>query len=153
LTEETDRRRKSREEERGEVMDLFDQTVFLLSRVLDLRSARHEILAANIANADTPGYMGVDLVFEEELRKALLSAQEVRLAKTHSGHLPEALPLGSVIGRIEPTGTILVGNDLNSVDIEQEMVRLAENSLLYEAAVQALSKRLRGLKGAISEGR
>ncbi len=134
-------------------MDLFDQTVFLLSRVLDLRSARHEILAANIANADTPGYRGVDLVFEEELRKALLSAQEVRLAKTHSKHLPEAFPPGSVIGRIEPTGTILVGNDLNSVDLEQEMVRLAENSLLYEAAVQALSKRLRGLKEAIREGR
>lgn len=134
-------------------MDLFDETVFLLGKVLDLRSARHEILAANIANVDTPGYMGVDLVFEEELRKAVLSARGMRLSKTHPKHFPQVLFLDSVTGRAEPTGTTSMGIDLNSVDIEQEMVKLAENSLIYEATVQMLTKKLRGLKEAIREGR
>jgi len=134
-------------------MDLFDKTVFLLGKVLDLRAARHEILAGNIANADTPGYRGVELVFEDELREALLSAREVALVRTNANHFPQDLPLRSVVGRIEPTGTLFIGNDRNSVDIEQEMVKLAENSLMYEAAVQILTKKLRGLEEAIREGR
>ncbi len=134
-------------------MDLFDKTVFLLGKVLDLRASRHEILAGNIANADTPGYQGVEIVFEDELREALLSARKVALVRTNAKHFPQDLPFRSVVGRIEPTGTLFIGNDRNSVDIEQEMVKLAENSLMYEAAVQILTKKLRGLEEAIREGR
>jgi len=134
-------------------MDIFDGTVFLLGKVLDLRSARHEVLAANIANGDTPGYRGVDLLFEEELRKAVLSARGVGLTKTHSKHFPRVLSLNSVTGRVEPTRTTYVGGDLNSVSVEQEMVKLAENSLMYEAAVQMLIKKLRGLREAIQQAR
>jgi flagellar basal-body rod protein FlgB len=110
-------------------------------------------LAANIANAETPGYKGVDLIFEEELRRVALSTQEVGLVKTHPTHFPQALTLSTVIGRIEPTTTILTRNDLNSVDIEREMVKLAENSLMYEATIQMLNNKMRGLREAIREGR
>jgi len=134
-------------------MDLFNRTVLLLSKVLDLRSARHEVLATNIANADTPGYTGINLVFEEELRKAASSAGARGLAKTHPKHFPQAPSLSSISGHIEATETPLMGNDRNSVEVEREMVKLAENTLMYEAAVQMLTKKFRGLKEAIREGR
>lgn len=134
-------------------MDLFDRTVSLLSKVLDLRSARHEILAANVANADTPGYVAVDLVFEEELRKAAPSQRGTGVTKTHPKHFPQVVSPGALPGRIEPSETITMGNDRNTVNVEQEMVKLAENSLVYEASVQMLIKKLRGLKEAIREGR
>jgi flagellar basal-body rod protein FlgB len=134
-------------------MRVFDRTIFLLGKVLDLRSVRHQVLATNIANADTPGYKGVDLFFEEELQKAVKSPREIGLANTHAMHFPRALSLGSVRGRIESTETISMRNDDNSVNMEQEMVKLAENSLLYEAAIHMLTKKLRGLREAIQEGR
>lgn len=134
-------------------MNLFDRTMLLLSRTLDFRSARHEVLASNIANADTPGYVGVDLVFEEALKKASLEGRGGRFARTHPKHLPEGFSPSSVVGRIEPTGNPFIGMDRNSVNVEQEMVRLAENTLLYEAAIQMLTQKLRGLKEAIREGR
>lgn len=134
-------------------MDLFDGTILLLGEVLNLQSARHEVLAANIANTDTPGYRAVDLVFEEELRNAWRSSRGTGLAKTHSRHFSQVLAPGSVAGRVEPTGTPSMGIDRNSVNIEREMVKLAENSLMYEAAVQMLIKKFRGLKEVIREGR
>jgi flagellar basal-body rod protein FlgB len=130
-------------------MDLFGRTFVILGKVLNLRSARHEILAANIANADTPGYVGVDLVFEEELRKATSSSGRSGLTKTHPRHFPQVLSLDNLSGRLEPTETPFMGRDRNSVDMEREMVKLAENTLMYETAVQMLIKKFRGLKGAI----
>lgn len=130
-------------------MNLFDRTVVILGKVLNLRSARHEILAANIANADTPGYVGVDLVFEEELRKAASSSGRSGLTRTHREHFPQALSLDNLSGRLEPTEVPFMGRDRNSVDMEREMVKLAENTLMYETAVQMLIKKFRGLKEAM----
>lgn len=134
-------------------MDLFDRTILLLGKALDLRSARHEILAANIANVDTPGYVGINLVFEEELRKAVLTTGEMGLAKTHPKHFPQILSLHALSGRVEPIETPFMGNDRNSVDMEGEMVKLAENSLMYEATIQMLIRKFRGLNETIREGR
>ena len=134
-------------------MNLFDSTVSFLGRVLDLSSARHEILAGNIANADTPGYRGVDLVFEDEMREAVSSTRGTGLARTHSKHLPAMDSFNAVVGHIEATPAAIMGNDRNSVSIEHDMAKLAENSLLYETAVQALTKKFRGLMEAIREGR
>lgn len=134
-------------------MDLFDGTIFLLGQVLNIQSARHQILAANIANADTPGYRAVDLVFEEEFRNALLTSRGTGLVKTHPKHFSQVFSLTPLRGRPAPTGITSMGIDRNTVDIEQEMVKLAENSLMYEATVQMLIRKFRGLKEAIREGR
>ena len=134
-------------------MYLFDGIIPLLGKVLDMRSARHEVLAANIANADTPGYRAVDLAFEEELQKMTLAGQETALSKTHPKHFPQGHSSHAVPGRVKKTDDTPVGLDRNSVSIEREMVKLAENSLMYEATVQMLTKKFRGLKEAINEGR
>ena len=133
-------------------MNLFGKTVSLLGKVLDLRSARHEVLTTNIANADTPGYVGFEFLFEEELQKAAQAARVKGLERTHAKHFPQGSPLESVAGRVEPTDTPFKGQDRNSVNIEKEMVKLAENSLLYEATVQMLTKKFQWLKEVIREG-
>jgi flagellar basal-body rod protein FlgB len=133
-------------------MNLFGKTFFLLGKVLDLRSARHEVLTTNIANADTPGYVGFDFVFEEELHKAAQAARVKGLARTHVKHFPQGSSLASVTGRVEVIDTPFKGQDRNSVNIEKEMVKVAENSLLYEATVQMVTKKFQWLKEAIREG-
>ena len=133
-------------------MELFGSVIPLVGKALDIRSARHELLAANIANADTPGYKAVDLVFEDELRRALISGGATRLSRTDPRHLSNASPLGLDTGEIELEGTPS-RLDRNSVHLEQEMVKLAENSFMYEANLQMLSGKFKGLKEAISEGR
>lgn len=59
----------------------------------------------------------------------------------------------SVTGSVEPTDTTFTAGDGNSVNVEREMVKLAENSLLYEATVQMLTKKFQNLKHIIREGR
>ncbi|MBW2057126.1 MAG: flagellar basal body rod protein FlgB [Deltaproteobacteria bacterium] len=134
-------------------MDIFDNTILLLREALNLRSARHEILAANIANGDTPGYRALDLAFEKELREAWVSSKGIALVKTNPRHISSALSPLSVAGRIEVGRPVSMGMDQNSVDMDREMVKLAENSLMYEATVQMLIKKFRYLKDAIREGR
>jgi len=134
-------------------MNVFVGVIHLLGEVLNIRSARHEVLAANIANADTPGYRAVDLVFEEELKKAARSDGEKGMTQTHPKHFSNRQSANPIPGRVEPTGPTSIRMDGNSVDVERQMVKLAENSLMYEAAVQMLTKKFRGLKEVIREGR
>ena len=134
-------------------MNLFGRTILLMSKVLDLRSARHEVLATNIANADTPGYGGFDFVFEDELKKTVQSSKAQGLARTDPKHFPQGSSLVSVAGSVELTDTTFTGGDGNSVNMEKEMVKLAENSLLYEATVQMLTRKFQNLKDVIREGR
>ena len=136
-----------------EDMNLFGRTISLMSKVLDLRSGRHEVLATNIANADTPGYVGFDFVFEDELKKSVQSSRSQGLARTDPKHFPQGSSLMSVTGSVEPTDTTFTAGDGNSVNVEREMVKLAENSLLYEATVQMLTKKFQNLKHIIREGR
>jgi flagellar basal-body rod protein FlgB len=133
-------------------MNFFGGVIHLLGEVLNIRSARHEVLAANIANADTPGYRAVDLVFEEELKKAARPDGEKGMTQTHPKHFSNRQSANPIPGRVEPTGPTF-RMDGNSVDVERQMVKLAENSLMYEAAVQMLTKKFRGLKDVIREGR
>jgi len=130
-------------------MNLFDRTIFLMSKVLDLRSARHEVLATNIANAETPGYAAFDFVFEDELKKTVQSSKAQGLVRTNPKHFPQGASVGSVAGSVEPADTTFTGGDGNSVNVEREMVKLAENSLLYEATVQMLTRKFQNLKHII----
>lgn len=134
-------------------MEIFGGVISLLSRVLDARAMRHEILAANVANADTPGYKAVDLVFEEELQRAVRAGGGLGMTRTHPRHL---LPMGATdrtLGRVEASPSPSRRMDGNTVDMEREMVKLVENSLMYEATAQMLAKKFRGLRDVIREGR
>lgn len=133
--------------------DPFDSNMKLLQKVMDLRTVKQNVIAANIANAETPGYARAEFQFEEELRQAI-NKNSGPLVTTHQRHIPTGtVDLASVEGtvrRIEDTTGI---GDKNGVSVDQEMVDLSENELLYETAAQLLKKKLTMLTYAITEGK
>ena len=138
-------------------LTLFSPTHTLLTTAMRLRAMRHEVLAANVANADTPDYRPRDLRFSGVLqalarRQAPSSGMQdgrLLLVTSHPGHLRPGVQNAVVTEEVEGEGKL----DQNRVDIDQEMTQLAENALLQETSVTLLSRKLGGLRYAISEGR
>jgi len=118
-----------------ERVHLFDKTVYLLKRDLDLRAQRHMLLISNIANQDTPGYQAKDLSFKSALARAVSE--------------PTRDSIDRVSGEILVNPDETVGNDLNTVNIEMEMQKLASNTGNYNAAAQMVSWKYRLLGDAI----
>ena len=130
----------------------FDTTMRLLQKVLDLRSQNRQIIAGNIANAETPGYATQTFSFEEALRGAL-AGTTLQPVSGHPGHIPLASQgLDQVRGTVQVHRDTTGLGDENSVSVDQEMIRLSENELLYEAAVTMLNKKLSLLKYAANGG-
>ena len=132
---------------------LFGGTVPLLNRALDLRSLRHNLIASNIANKDTPHYKAFDLMVEKEMEKAMNDDNSVRMQKTHSGHIEMGGPFNGGIHKVaENKGGLYESEEGNTVDLDSEMGNLTENSLKYTVTTQILSKKLAGLKSVIQGG-
>ncbi len=129
---------------------IFDRTIGLLERVLDLRLQNQQVISSNIANVDTPGYAPARLEFETDLRQALEGRTPGPQA-THPGHIP--LSGGPGEGRVIRTPDRSGIGDGNGVDLDQEMISLAENQILYETATQMISKKLGLLKYIAQDGR
>ena len=119
---------------------LFDRTTDLLKVTMDIRSRRHLLLVGNIANQDTPGYQARDISFKDELARALKAPNRDRLDRTE----------GVLTVNTDET----VGNDLNTVNIELEMQKLASNTGNYNAVASMVGWKYRMMGDSISgEGR
>lgn len=130
---------------------IFGGAIDLLGKSLDIRSKRHSIISSNIANAETPGYKAQDISFEAELKKAIVM-ESGDMRKTHPRHMPGAGNISSVtLQSVDTEGALR--NDGNNVSVDEEMSKLAQNSIGYDAASQILAKKFGTLKYAISEGR
>lgn len=110
-----------------------------LQRVLDLRQQQHALTASNLANAETPGFRAKFVDFERALTDALEPSPG-----------PDGTSGTAEIREIEPNPWSADGN---SVLPEREQARLQENSLMYRAVAQGLSKRLALMKFAANDGR
>lgn len=131
----------------------FDDKVLLLSKVLDLRAEKAQVISANIANAETPGYSAVRFDFENDLANALKKNQSVPLATSHQQHMPLGPPhFNAVSGKIRTVEDQTGIGDGNGVSVDQEMMALSENELLYETTAQLLKKKITLLKHVISGG-
>ncbi len=133
-------------------LNLFDNTTALLQKSLDLRSANQRVIAANIANAETPGYAPARLEFEQELQAAL-SGSIPDLTTTHASHLSvHSDRVENVTGKIvRSPGKTGIGDE-NGVSVDEEMIALSENQIMYETAAQLLNKKLSVLKYVIQGG-
>ncbi len=129
------------------MLGVFERTFNLVKYALKLRSYKHTLLATNIANVDTPGYRRKDISFEKLIQNYL--SQERFLKTTKPKHLKEFSE--GLNKSIKPYEEETMGTPTN-VNLEEEMVKLSENQILYEATLQALSKELEKLKEAITEG-
>jgi flagellar basal-body rod protein FlgB len=115
-------------------------------RVLELLAQRQQVLAGNIANADTPGYKAQDVDFASALKQA-----RVVQTAAHSGHLP--LPGGAradgkaaVVFRAAEQPSI----DGNTVDLDRERANFADNAMRYEATLRFINGHVRTMVSAIT---
>ena len=120
-----------------------DDLIQVLDRALTWHSRRHEIIAGNVANLDTPHYTRKDINFNEVLNTYLPGGPKVHLNTTNPVHL--TFDGVRIPGPIEDTG--------KEVDIDREMVEMAANQLSYQASVQMLGKKLDSLRTVIEGDR
>lgn len=134
-------------------VQIFDKTIALLQKTLDLRLQNQEVIAANIANADTPGYAPIRLEFEAKLQQAIHNTSQ-RPSTTHAAHFPIG---GGSVDSVQPTLVRVPDKsnigDRNGVNVDEEMIALSENQILYETTIQMLNKKFGLLKYVAQEGR
>jgi flagellar basal-body rod protein FlgB len=118
---------------------LFDATTRGLAESLTLRQKRHEVLASNLANVETPGFKAKDLEFGTALADAFTSVQE-------TPELPKPLfPSTRVMEDLDAPARA----DGNTVDIDFQMAKLSANAGEYSSLAHILGKRLALLRQAI----
>ena len=116
---------------------------------LRLRGERQQILAANIANADTPGYKAVDFDFARALADAAgrsATAGAPALATTAAGHRGG----GGLAPTLQFRGASQGSIDGNSVEMDAERAAFADNAVRYEASLRFLNGQIRSLVSAIT---
>lgn len=134
---------------------MIDRILFGQEKLRVLKSAlgayaeRGRVHAANVANAETPGYKAREVRFEEDLNLALRTRGHGHLARTDGRHLPgpSSFPGGEVVAR-NPTSDVS-GNGINDVEIDREMADIAENTLRYTVAAELVARTYSGMKAAI----
>jgi flagellar basal-body rod protein FlgB len=127
--------------------------MMLLGKILDLRAEKAQVISSNIANAETPGYRPAVYDFEQDLRNAVEQNSTINLTTSNSNHIPaNGENFNSVTGKIIKAAGSSTFGDGNGVNVEQEMISLSENEILYETSAQLLKKRIGLLKYVISGG-
>ncbi len=129
----------------------LDETLNFHAQALRVREQRQQVLASNIANADTPHYKARDLDFKATLADALKGtpgAGGTPLATTAPGHLAGS-PALAVDTRLQYRTPAQGNVDGNTVDVDAERAAFAENSVHYEFNLTRLTMQIKGLLAAI----
>lgn len=125
----------------------FEAALGIHDKALAVRSQRAEVLANNIANADTPGYQARDLDFGDFLAQAK-GEQGVAIKRTHARHISTAGDMAASVNlkyRIPMQPSI----DGNTVDLQIEQAEYADNAIAFQSSFTFLNSKLRGLMSAI----
>ncbi|MBF0143669.1 MAG: flagellar basal body rod protein FlgB [Magnetococcales bacterium] len=130
---------------------LLGETGAFKANLLNLRQRRQEIIASNVANAETPGYKARRFNFEDALKEAMPEPGMMPMARTRSGHMPLALDMATV-GEVQEVEATTPKADGNSVELEQEMGRQTANQLLYNYAAQSLGTQIKLMQSVIQGG-
>lgn len=121
----------------------FDKALGVHQQALSVRQQRTEVLATNIANADTPGYKAKEIDFRAALNNAGL--KNVSMDRTHSAHinLHNQTPSYEQYRVAEQPSL-----DGNTVDIQQEKAAVADNTVRYQSTITFLSRKFSGMINA-----
>ncbi len=128
----------------------FGRTLELITREMDVAALRQNVIANNIANADTPNFKRSVVNFESQLRRAL-DSENARppfpQAITNPRHIPFDKPLDWMQVRPRRVLDYLTEakNNGNNVDIEEEGTNSLTNQLLYTTLTQAISSQIQGV--------
>lgn len=131
----------------------LDEYMRFNEAALNIRSNRQQVLASNIANADTPNYKARDIDFSSALANAVshgngglkTTAGNHRAAAKDGATMPDGTPL---LYRNVAQGSV----DGNTVDMDVERNQFADNALRYEAGITMINHQIRGILAAIQGG-
>jgi flagellar basal-body rod protein FlgB len=131
------------------ILDSVEQ----LRASLDYHLARHNLLAANLAHADTPGFRPMDLertgTFAGQLHTAMAATEPGHISGPHSS----AAASGEVWRVVQDAASSASGNDGNGVSLDREAVKIATNQLRYDTLASLVQNQLAGLEWAANDGK
>ncbi|ANS43535.1 MULTISPECIES: flagellar basal body rod protein FlgB [Serratia] len=137
------------------MIDKLDAALRFGQEALNLRAQRQEILAANIANADTPGYQARDIDFAGQLNKVLAqgraSGSGIALNMTSARHIPAQNmqpPQLDLLFRVPDQPAM----DGNTVDMDRERTHFADNSLKYQTDLTLINGQIKGMMSVLQQG-
>lgn len=131
-------------------MSLTPDNLFgIHTRALDLWQRRTEVLANNLANADTPGYLARDVDFRKVLAAAGGGSDKLPLQTTGPGQIDTAAQAADALAYRVPTQPSMDGN---TVDAQAEQAAFAANGVHYQASLSFITAQIRMLRTAISGG-
>ncbi|HLP98516.1 MAG TPA: flagellar basal body rod protein FlgB [Sideroxyarcus sp.] len=128
----------------------IDEMFHFHQTALNLRAARQELIASNIANADTPNYKARDIDFSSALQGALgASGDKLAVAASSPQHL-HGMSGDSVMGApVQYRNPLQPSADGNTVDMDTERAQFADNALRYEASVRFVSDKAKEVLAAL----
>ncbi|SAI71267.1 flagellar basal-body rod protein FlgB [Bordetella ansorpii] len=135
------------------MLDRLSDDFRFFQQAISLRAQRQEVLSSNIANADTPNYKARDFDFKTAMENAMgerMRLPDTKLALTSVRHIPGqavSAPAVDMQYRLPYQASL----DGNTVDMDNERVRFADNTLHYQSSLQILSGRIRSMMTAIQE--
>ncbi|NLF24923.1 MAG: flagellar basal body rod protein FlgB [Deltaproteobacteria bacterium] len=119
-----------------------------LTKALDLQMKRHEAIASNISNAETPQYRAVDVTFAGELKKAY-GQSSGELVKTNGKHMELSENDSS---HLVPDYSGATRADGNNVDIDIQMAKLADTGIKYSIAANLVRRKMQSVRDALMQG-
>lgn len=133
---------------------LFGGPINVLEKAMNLRATQHNVLSANVANMDTPHYKAFEVHVEEALQAQNADPRRLAMAQTHSNHLPlRQGGQGDLVIQSATPPQLSLRADGNTVDIDQTMGKMAENTIKFKTAAQLISRKFKGLRQAIQGGK
>jgi len=134
-------------------MDKLDAALNFNREALNLRAQRQEVLASNIAHADTPNYKARDIDFSSRLTEAVergRASQSMSLSVTSSRHMraeAQAMPDQNLLYRVPNQSSI----DGNTVEMDVERINFADNALRYESNLTVIGAKIKTLLSAVQQ--
>ena len=109
---------------------------------------RQRVVAQNVANADTPGFVARDLKAPTDFAAALAQGGGLRMTQTNAAHMPPGGPNGAPVARFtsDASPDSETTQDGNSVVVEEQMLKMAESRMAYDAAIGLYQKSMAMLR-------
>ncbi len=133
---------------------LNSRSQVILNKAMDASTIRHEVIANNMANVDTPGFKRSEVLFEEQMKKVLGGNLPTnnRLKCTDTRHIQldkENIDIERVQPEIRKLEDLSYRNDGNNVDVDVETANMNKNKIYYDSVSQSMSNEIRLLRMAI----
>ena len=131
-----------------------DQFLDRLERAMNVLSRRQQLVASNVSNIDTPGYRTQDIDFKSALSRAVGSASAtLPLQQTSPAHMSGAVSPKGDPEAARHIANLAMRNDGNDVNIDREMMNLAETRARFDVTTNVAKMRLKQMISAIEDGR